>query len=260
VLVPTERPAKPTAGATPDASAAAPSPATGTEATLVATRRSVAPRERAAARAAARRRRRILSGLLLVTAVVTVLAGFAVVPWWSVAIPGGLTLAYLALCRVQVRRLSARAAVAPQPAADARPAAGEVPVVPPAVRPGVRVDSAYGSPVSLPSSVVVRNAQGFAEVEADDDTITIPAVVDVVAVPTADGGSLWDPLPVTLPTYVTKPKAKRTVRTIDLSEPGSWTSGRSQQDTALVAHADAEAAERADGEGDQAEAPRAVGS
>jgi hypothetical protein len=263
VLVPTERPARPTTGATPDASVAAPPPATGSEAAPAAPRRTVAPRERAAARAAARRRRRILSGLLLVTAVVTALAGFAVVPWWSVAIPGGLTLAYLALCRVQVRRLDARAALTPQPVADVRPtapAAGEVPVVPPAVRPGVRVDSAYGSPVSLPSSVVVRNAQGFAEVEADDDTITIPAVVDVVAVPTADGGSLWDPLPVTLPTYVTKPKAKRTVRTIDLSEPGSWTSGRSQQDTALVAQADAEAAERAEGEDGQAETPRAVGS
>ena len=40
--------------------------------------------------------------------------------------------------------------------------------------------------------------------------------------PTVDGGSLWDPLPVTLPTYVIKPKARRTVRTIDLSEPGTW--------------------------------------
>ena len=44
-------------------------------------------------------------------------------------------------------------------------------------------------------------------------------------IPTEDGGSLWDPLPVTLPTYVTKPKARRTVRTIDLGEPGTWTSG-----------------------------------
>ena len=31
--------------------------------------------------------------------------------------------------------------------------------------------------------------------------------------------SLWDPLPLTLPTYVTKPAARRTIRTIDLTTP-----------------------------------------
>ena len=34
-----------------------------------------------------------------------------------------------------------------------------------------------------------------------------------------------DPLPVTIPTYVTKPRAGRTVRTIDFAQPGAWTSG-----------------------------------
>lgn len=32
-------------------------------------------------------------------------------------------------------------------------------------------------------------------------------------------GSLWDPIPVTMPTYVSKPLVARTVRTIDLSAP-----------------------------------------
>jgi hypothetical protein len=36
----------------------------------------------------------------------------------------------------------------------------------------------------------------------------------------------WDPVQVPLPTYVTKAKAVRTVRTVDLGEPGTWTSGR----------------------------------
>ena len=77
-------------------------------------------------------------------------------------------------------------------------------------------------------------------------------------IPTEDGGSLWDPLPVTLPTYVTKPKARRTVRTIDLGEPGTWTSGRTAEDTEIVARAEAEqAGTKAAGEGDQ---QRAVGS
>ena len=35
----------------------------------------------------------------------------------------------------------------------------------------------------------------------------------------AIAGTLWDPIPITLPTYVSKPLAPRTVRTIDLSGP-----------------------------------------
>ena len=56
---------------------------------------------------------------------------------------------------------------------------------------------------------------------------------------------LWDPVPVTLPTYVSKPPARRTVRTIDLDATGVWTSGRTEADSALAREADAvEAAER----------------
>lgn len=35
----------------------------------------------------------------------------------------------------------------------------------------------------------------------------------------------WEPVPVPLPTYVTAPKAPRSVRVIDLTKPGLWTSG-----------------------------------
>ena len=54
---------------------------------------------------------------------------------------------------------------------------------------------------------------------------------------------LWDPVPVTLPTYVGKAAAQRTVRTIDLDATGVWTSGRSEADSQLAR--DAEEAERA---------------
>jgi hypothetical protein len=54
--------------------------------------------------------------------------------------------------------------------------------------------------------------------------------------------SLWDPVPTTLPTYVSKPPARRSVRTIDLDSTGVWTSGRSESDSALAR--EAEAAER----------------
>ncbi len=204
---------------------------------------------RAAARAAARRRRRILSFLLFSTLVVTGLAGFALVPWWSVAIPAGLTLVYLVLCRTQVRRersatwtsdLAAAVEAEPVASSGAR------------TRRAARVNAPYGTPVGD-----VRSD----EVTPDEDTIAIPvAVLDAVAVPTVDGGSLWDPLPVTLPTYVTKPKARRTVRTIDLEEPNTWSSGRSAEDSRLVADSVAtDAAEQAADEVIE-EQQRAVGS
>lgn len=177
-----------------------------------------APTQRAAARAAARRRRRILGFLLFADAVVAGLAGFVLLPWWAVAIPVSLTLLYLVLCRTQVRRENlSRWEQELEVAADAEP------VAQPTVQPLV------------PSTR--RNEQGFEEVDPNEDTISMPAVLDAVAVPTEDGGSLWDPLPMTLPTYVDKPAARRTVRTIDLTEPGTWTSGRSEEDSKLVAEA-----------------------
>ena len=48
----------------------------------------------------------------------------------------------------------------------------------------------------------------------------------------ADDGSLWDPLPMTLPTYVNKARARRTVRTIELT--GINSSGHDEADTALA--------------------------
>jgi hypothetical protein len=50
---------------------------------------------------------------------------------------------------------------------------------------------------------------------------------------------LWDPVPMTLPTYVSKPPARRSVRTIDLDSTGVWTSGRTAADAALAREAEA---------------------
>jgi hypothetical protein len=175
---------------------------------------------RAAARAAARRRRRVTYVLLTLVMVVTGLAAFALLPWWSVAVPVALTVLYLALCRRQVRRES-DAVWAPSAATDVAP------------RRAIRVDTAYGSAAADPAH----------EDSADEDTVQIPVGdLETVAVPveTVDGSSLWDPLPVTLPTYVNKARAPRTVRTIDLGAPDTWTSGRDEADTALVESATAD--------------------
>jgi hypothetical protein len=49
----------------------------------------------------------------------------------------------------------------------------------------------------------------------------------------------WDPVYAPLPTYVSKPVARRTVSTIDLDSTGVWSSGRSESDSKLAREADA---------------------
>ena len=46
----------------------------------------------------------------------------------------------------------------------------------------------------------------------NETSVDLTAPIEAVA-------SLWDPVPITKPTYVSKPLAPRTVRTIDLSAP-----------------------------------------
>jgi hypothetical protein len=195
---------------------------------------------RASARIAAARRRRVLLTLLFANAVIGALVGFAIIPLWSVAIPAGLLVAWLVACRIQVRR--------------------EYGITSTSER-GVRV-------ARMPKFRVPRVRVGRSAAE-DEDTVTIivsgqfedvdpgrkhvmenaPLEADaldeqlVIAVPSAasHGELVWDPLPVTLPTYVTKPRAGRTVRTIDFDAPGVWTSGHVEgEQTELPLPADEE--------------------
>ena len=83
------------------------------------------------------------------------------------------------------------------------------------------------------------------------------AVVETTAV--REPGS-WDPVPVTLPTYVSKETAgRRSVRTIDLDSTGVWTSGHDESDSRLAREAD-EAREVGRTAEQEAEARRAAGS
>jgi hypothetical protein len=51
-------------------------------------------------------------------------------------------------------------------------------------------------------------------------------VLDLPAEPEPVRENTWEPVDVPLPTYVNKAKAPRVARKIDLTVPGSWTSGR----------------------------------
>lgn len=193
---------------------------------------------RLAARDAARRRRLILTVLLFVGFVVTALSLLGVLAQWAPAVPGVAILLFLYLSISLGRRerlaWSLRMAIADD---------------------GPVMWSAQQVPLTIPRPVEARNEQGFQEVSATDDTITFDREELERALA---GNGVWDPLPMTLPTYVTKPKATRAVRQIDLSSPGTYSSGRDAADSALVAQAGATA--QTEAEDDEVESQRAVGS
>lgn len=157
-----------------------------------------------ARRVAAMRRRRVLSILTLSLLSVTALAGLGMLLWWTVAIPGALIVAFVVLTRVQLRRQAReRAALAAERRARAEAHHDRGPATAPVVSP----DHEMTIEVKLPAEAApVVAPSGKAE-------------------PRTDG--LWDPVPVTLPTYVMKEKAPdRTVRTISLSGPEVFSSAR----------------------------------
>ncbi len=199
---------------------------------------------RLAARAAAKRRRRILAVLLLADVVVGAGVPLGYFLAWAPAVPVGLTLLFLVVARITVRRDQKR---------GDRTSAAQRRVEPaPLVEP-VETRSPVEPVETTPAAPAARNEQGLTVVTGLDDTSSIPVGLVAELEPTMDAGALWDPLPVTLPTYVTKPRASRSVRTIDLAAAGVSSSGRDAADSALVADA-------ATSQPDADEGRRAVGS
>jgi hypothetical protein len=184
---------------------------------------------RAAAKRATKRRRNVLALLLVANVAVIALAAFAVVAWPFVAIPAGLMVAWLVACRLMVK--------------------GERK----ALRPAVRMPAETPTPAEPEQveKVEAAVAEESDEIDPMEDTSAgISAVVDP---------AMWDPVPVTLPTYVGKATATRSVRTIDLDATGVWTSGRTDADAQLAREADEadKAARQARRDGDER---RATGS
>lgn len=186
---------------------------------------------RAAARTAARRRRRVLLMLLLATAGTAGAAGFERLAWWSVAVPATLVVLWLVLCRTQARREYGAAAVDPREDIHAARTAD------PSAEGGDEEDTA-GDHVA-PDVDVVGVISVPAAVPADDEPTVVLSREDLGAAEEeyAGTGSLWDPVPVTLPTYVHKPRAPRTIRTIDLGATDVQTAGHTEPPAAPAAPA-----------------------
>jgi len=190
---------------------------------------------RDAAKRATKRRRNVLALLLVVNVTVVALAAFAVVAWPYVAIPVGLLVAWLVACRLMVKG-ERKALQTP---------ASRMPVEEP------QADEQEEQPVAAEEPAAQTAAEETDEIDPMVDTSAgISAIVDP---------AMWDPVPVTLPTYVGKPVASRSVRTIDLDATGVWTSGRTDADAQLARESDEadKAARKARRDGDD---QRAVGS
>ncbi|WP_327637512.1 hypothetical protein OHB24_03705 [Kribbella sp. NBC_00482] len=186
-----------------------------------------------ARRVAAMRRRRVLSILTLSLLSVVALAGLAMLAWWTVAIPGTLIAGFVVLTRVQLRR-QARART--QTAAERRARTQGRHDRGPAGKPAPSPDEEMTIEVKLPAEPTPKPAAAKQEK------------------PAAEG--LWDPVPVTLPTYVMKEKAPdRTVRTISLTDDEVFSSARTTDPSERPAAAEAPTPQPAE----EIEVKRAVG-
>lgn len=170
------------------------------------TRRAELNELRLIARQAARRRLTvvlILAGALLV---LTVLALLALVPWWTLFVPGALLAAFLGAARFTV--------VAMHRSLDRRAEA---------VRNGFDEDE----------DTAILDLSGAAP-ESTEISIEL-------TMPTTTS-ALWNPVPVAAANYVSQPLLPRTVRTIDLSAPVTASSPlvpTADHPAALVADAEA---------------------
>jgi hypothetical protein len=173
---------------------------------------------------AARRRRRVLATLVLALAAVWALTWYAYLPIWAPGVPGALVVGWLVIARLSVRRQQRRRSRRPSAVEPVETTTRQ------AVEPEVveRVETTTSTTAHAGVS-----AEQFLDDLADEDTSGLDRQEIEAAL--ASEGSLWDPLPLTLPTYVNKARARRTVRTIELT--GMTSSGHDESDTALAREA-----------------------
>jgi hypothetical protein len=200
---------------------------------------------------AAARRRRVGLVLIALMLIVLVLGVVHVVPIWAPALPV-LLLAFFVLRarasarRVRVRELSERRARASESRRlrheQAARAMGRTGARAAPARTAQTARTAEPAPLRAPMVEAGRS-----EASAPRPQVAAQAVVPAPAARFYDAVAerAWDPVPVPLPTYVSAPKAPRSVRIIDLTLPGAWTSGRLEGGTAAAATESAAGSEAA---------------
>jgi hypothetical protein len=158
------------------------------------TRRSAVAEICGAERQAAGRRRNVILVLGSLLILLGLLALVGVAPWGLLAIPGGLLAAFLTIARFSVQAMHRSF----EERLD-------------------RIDRGCDEDtVIVADEVTLSGEKGRKRPNCGKSRVE---EVELGA-PVGEPGALWDPLPITRPTYVSTPPVRgRTVRTIDLTEP-----------------------------------------
>ena len=181
------------------------------------TRRAAFEDLRRLERVAARRRRRVMVALMFALTAVISLSAFGLTPWWTVAIPANLLITFMVLARMSVRGMREQ------------------------------LDERFEAIRQGSDEVTVFLTRKELDRAGEAARRTEMAKSD----PPARPGRLWDPVPITVPTYVSKPLAPRTVRTIDLSSPEIARAARLRTPVTADAPDQPLIAPPADGEGER---------
>lgn len=153
------------------------------------------------------RRRRVLAGILLSLLVTLLLTPLTALRWWAPVIVGLALAGFLVHCRLQARTRSevSRTRVAVRRRSRSRL---------------LRFDSVERL-MAVRRELAAERAAEDARWESAEATVRREREAEEQRLrEEADG---WTPVPVPLPTYVSKPVAPRPAGTVDLTRPGAWT-------------------------------------
>lgn len=169
-------------------------------------------RRRVAHSSATVRRRRVLAGLLLATLVTTLVTPLSPVPWWGPLVALGATICYLVHLRMQARsnRFVSRTRQAVRRRSRSRI---------------MRFDAVERLMAVRRELAEERAAEERRWQEAEEAERLVREAEEKRR-REAEAG--WSPVPVPLPTYVTKPVAPRRGPAIDLTNPGAWSQAQAQ--------------------------------
>jgi hypothetical protein len=182
------------------------------------------------------RRRRILVALALLSLVVAAATPFTPVPWWGPLVGAFVVLVDLAHLRMQARRRR------------------ELTRTRHAVR--KRLRSRLHRADSAERLAEARQLLADRRAAAEGERLAAQRAAHDSARRDAERAAGWQPTPVPLPTYVTKPVAPRVGRPIDLTKPGAWTEAQSQSASAMSSAATASGATSSEEIFDQTSDPR----
>ena len=182
------------------------------------------PVQRTPVQEAAARRRLVILGLAGAVVLTVGLGGLGVTPLLLSLLPLVLLVAYVLQARAAMRREQNRALAARRRRAVAARRRRQVAAAQAAAQEGPLRSrpAAPARPAVAEPAAAVAPSRSVAEVVE-------PEFYDQIA------QRAWDPVPVPVPTYVSAPKAPRSVRVIDLTLPGAWTSGRLDAPVELTA-------------------------